>query len=210
MADTSTDWQDEAVRLRRDEKMATADIAAIFGKSASQVRRVIAQAQTERAVNGSHTEEAPNDLRAWPAQDGMGAQEPEPQGDITAALANPEDPLHAFKREAGPSVGAMPPTDPPADPEEPETRYRGTRQTCLDFGPNADLPTGGTLVVKSEKLASGFFGRGDVITGTFTARITKVGSEEKFDKASEEYRAEPVPHVATITEISYEPVSDDG
>jgi hypothetical protein len=64
--------------------------------------------------------------------------------------------------------------------------------------------------VKSEKLASGFFGRGDVITGTFTARITKVGSEEKFDKASEEYRAEPVPHVATITEISYEPVSDDG
>jgi hypothetical protein len=127
------------------------------------------------------------------------------QGDIEAALDKPEDPLHAFKREAGEPVGDMPPGEPPADPVS-EVRYRGTRQTCLDFGPNADLPTGGTLTVKSEKLASGHFGLGDVITGTFTARVTGFGAKEKFDKGSEEYRASTVPYVATITEISYEPV----
>lgn len=187
MQDNVTDWQTEAVKLRRDQQMATAEIAERFGKSASQVRKVIAQANAERHVNGT----------------GPAVKEPESQGDIERAVEKPEDPLHAFKQEAGEAVGDMPKTETET-PVESETRMKGTRQTCLDFGVNSCIPTGGTLVVKSEKMASGHFEPGDIITGTFTARITKFGYDEKFDDASEEWRAKPVPYVATITEISVE------
>jgi hypothetical protein len=199
--DTATDWQQEAVRLRRDEKMATVEIAERFGKSASQVRKVIAQASTERHVNGSGPmvdEDAAERVgKTW----GPNAT----QGDIEQALDKPEDPLHAFKREAGDPVGDMPPADPPADPTT-ETRLQGTQQMHIDFGPHAEIPVGGTLKLKSDKLASGFYGLGDLITGTFTARVVDVLGAERFQRASEEYRIQPQGHVALITEITVKPV----
>jgi hypothetical protein len=71
---------------------------------------------------------------------------------------------------------------------------------ALDFGENADVPVGGTLVIKSDKLASGFYGLGDIITGTFTARVVDVAGKERLQRASEEFRAQPQQHVALITE----------
>jgi hypothetical protein len=212
---TDTDWTAEAVRLRREEKMETALIAERVGRSPSRVRRVLAEANAERAINGSHSEEVTPEMleslsrEATIVRTNEALQSNEPQGDITAALTNPEDPLEAFKREAGESVGDMPPQDPPRDPEPSEVRFAGSRQTCLDFGPNADLPTGGTIVIKSEKLASGHFGLGDVITGTFTARITGMAPKEKYDTASEEFRAKTTPYEATMTEVSFKPVDSD-
>jgi hypothetical protein len=310
------DWQEEAVRLRREEKMATAEIAERVGRSASRVRRVIAEAQTDRAINGSESngngpytmrdgERVPVDVTAplnerhYPPEHyattsnsggdatitagGFNGPPEEPQGDIEAAppldesslahqttveeqieqtnrilwtgenrqevayflgrgengtivasnidlptategemaRARPgdtivklgdgtymvegldEDPLAAFKREAGDAVGDMPPTDPPADPEY-ESRLKGTRQMALDFGAD-ELPVGGTIKFKSDKLASGFYGLGDVVTGTFTARVVDVAGAERFQRASEEFRIQPQGHVALITEITVGP-----
>jgi hypothetical protein len=190
--------------------MATVEIAERFGKSASQVRKVIAQASTERHVNG-------NDPYAEKPEDHIGLDQPplvkvpdavvNEQGDIEQALDKPEDPLHAFKREAGDPVGDMPPADPPADPTT-ETRLQGTQQMHIDFGPHAEIPVGGTLKLKSDKLASGFYGLGDLITGTFTARVVDVLGAERFQRASEEYRIQPQGHVALITEITVKPVGD--
>jgi hypothetical protein len=124
------------------------------------------------------------------------------------------DPLEDFKAEAGEAVGDMQerPGEEPAGVLEEPAHYevvQGTRQMAIDFGPEADIPTGGTLVVKSEKLASGFFGLGDVITGTFTARIVSAGGKERFNEASEQFRAEPQAHVALITEVSIGAVGGD-
>jgi hypothetical protein len=198
--------------------MATVEIAERFGKSASQVRKVIAQASTERHVNGAHTgnedfdgdynhENEPLIDLATDERVHTMDEDVEPQASITAALESPEDPLHAFKREAGDPVGDMPPADPPADPTT-ETRLQGTQQMHIDFGPHAEIPVGGTLKLKSDKLASGFYGLGDLITGTFTARVVDVLGAERFQRASEEYRIQPQGHVALITEITVKPVGD--
>ena len=173
--DNQTDWQSRALAMRASGELDATEIGARVDKHPATIRKLFARNPAE----------------------------PEPQGDIERAVENPEDPLHAFKREAGESVGEMPPGDPPADPEPVVSRVAGTRQTCIDFGPDADIPTGGTLVLRSEKLASGHFRPGDIVTGSFTARITQTGYKEKLDKASEEWRAAPTPYVATITEIEW-------
>jgi hypothetical protein len=51
-------------------------------------------------------------------------------------------------------------------------------------------------------------GLGDLITGTFTARVVDVLGAERFQRASEEYRIQPQGHVALITEITVKPVGD--
>jgi hypothetical protein len=221
------EWQDEAVRLRRDEEMATAEIAERVGRSASQVRKVLAKANTERAINGA------------PESNGNGHQEikaehrpledyqftsPSATGRFTVTAVSgiegqtavddfidpADDPDHPgwagrdeFVAEAGEAVGAMP-GQPEPEQTGYEVRIKGTRQTCIDFGLASDLPTGGTLVLRSEKLASGHFGMGDLVTGTFVARITDIGGKERLDKASEEYRAKPTAYVATMTEVSFD------
>jgi hypothetical protein len=96
------------------------------------------------------------------------------------------------------------PKDPEPDPIGYEVRLAGTQQQAFDFG-SEELPVGGTLKLKSDKLASGFYGLGDVITGTFTARVVDVAGAERYQRASEEYRVQPQGHVALITEIKLKP-----
>jgi hypothetical protein len=188
--DTNTDWQGQVLDLKR-QGMTSAEIAELVGKHAATVRKVIARAKDDEGpIQGQTTVEEHIAAGADPEQ----FEPPAPP-----EYEPPEDPLHAFKQEAGEAVGDMP-KEPEPDPIGYEVRVKGTRQMALDFGPEADTPLGATLVLKSEKRASGFYGLGDVITGTFTARVTKAPGEEKFDKASEEYRAQPTAYVATITE----------
>lgn len=85
---------------------------------------------------------------------------------------------------------------------------KGTRQMALDLGPNAAPITESTVTFKSEKWPSGHFGMGDVVSGTFTARIVSTPGKEKFDKDMEEFVAAPMAYGALITEIEYE-VGDD-
>src|SRR5262245_54179143 len=201
--------------------MATAEIAERVGRSASQVRRVIAAANAERHVsaaeaasngNGHHEyvpeDWTPEEIAAVKAEreaiagqttvddfippedepwDGARAHSEGHRGDVPPE----DDPAHPdtlaeFRGEAGEPVGPMPPAEPEDTDPEIETRVKGTRQLCIDFGEGADLPSGGTLVLKSAKLASGHYGMGDVVSGTFTARITDVGAKERLDSASEE------------------------
>jgi len=192
MADTSTDWQREVIDLKA-QGLSAAEIADAVGKHAATVRKVIARANEAVAAVDAVT------------GDGTATVVIPGQVDIDGNEAR--DPLEQFKAEAGEAVGDMQerPGEEPAGVLDEPVHYevvQGTRQMAIDFGPEADVPTGGTLVVKSEKLASGFFGLGDVITGTFTARIVSVGGKERFNEASEQFRAEPQAHVALITEVS--------
>lgn len=247
--DTDTDWAALAVRMRQHEKAPTADIAAAVGRSESQVRRVLARANAERAINGAPTEvtfaasaQGPpepgeilmnsrtgEDFEVIPGQTTVddhltGADNCDKCGALATLTYVPEyganfcEACAADPQATGP-LDEAPPED---DPEHPDTqaefqgqremdggevveeRLKGTRQMALDFGPNADLPVGGTLKLKSDKLASGFFGLGDVVTGTFTARIVDVAGAERFQRASEEYRMQPQQHVALITDITLE------
>lgn len=115
--------------------------------------------------------------------------------------------LEDFKAEAGEAVGPMPPavtiTREMDGGELVETAppIRGTAQLALDFGPNAAMVTSATVVFKSEKLGSGYFEMGDVISGRFTARITGINGAEKLDRDLGEFVAKPQAHTATITEI---------
>lgn len=113
----------------------------------------------------------------------------------------------AFKSEAGEAVGPMPPvvtvTREMDGGEEVVAvpQIKGTAQLALDFGPDAAMVTSATVVFKSEKLTSGYFEMGDVIHGTFTARITAITGAEKLDKDLDVFVAKPQAQVATITEI---------
>jgi hypothetical protein len=215
MVETEQDWTEEAVRLRREEDMATAEIAERVGRSASQVRKVLAKANTDRAINGAPESNGNGHHPEVEKPQFLGYDDGKPviygQTDIVSPRADvsPEDdPDHPgwagrdeFVAEAGEAVGAMP-GQPEPEQTGYEVRLKGTRQLCIDFGENADTPIGGTLVVKSDKLASGFYGLGDVITGTFTARVVDVAGKERLQRASDEFRAQPQHHVALITEIA--------
>lgn len=182
------DWQAEAISLKRNG-LESKNIAAALDKHPATIRKVIARAR--------EAGELPNDELSIVAGDDV---EYDDVG-IAAEAMTDVDPLEEFKAEAGEAVGPMPPQEPENTDPDVETRIAGTRQLALDFGPEADTPVGGTIVLRSEKLASGFFGLGDVITGSFTARVVQVGGREKKDKDFGEYRAEPVAHVALITEL---------
>ena len=205
------DWQAEVIDLKR-RGLESKDIAEAVGKHAATVRKVIAKAReagdlpsdplapVEAVATALDAVDAARDAVATARE----LSEPIPgQIDIEGNEA-PEadrDPLEDFKAEAGEAVGDMPPAEPDDTDPDMTVRLKGTRQMAIDFGPAADIPVGGTLVIKSEKLASGHFGLGDVITGTFTARITDAGGKERLDKASEEFRAKPTAYTATITEL---------
>lgn len=208
------EWQAEALSLKA-QGLSSAEIADKVGKHPATVRKVLARANDEPEPPSNGNGHGPIDaetaarLRDAATGDGDPPAGPIPgQIDIDGAEAHDNagggDALTAydrFKEEAGEAVGPMPPREMDGGEPVTEVRLQGTRQLAIDFGPEADLPTGGTLVVKSEKLASGHFGLGDVITGTFTARITDAGGKERVDKLSEEWRAKPTAYVATITEL---------
>lgn len=190
--DTSIDWQREVLRLKYGpQQMTSAEIAETVGKHAATVRKVVNRATDEQVAEVLGQTTVDEHL--------AGDVPPEDDPEYTEA-----DPLERFKEEAGMAVGPMPPDPNPPEPLGFESRLAGTRQMALDFGPEADTPVGGTLKLKSDKLASGFYGLGDVITGTFTARIVDVAGAERFQRASEEFRVQPQGHVALITEISLE------
>lgn len=193
MADTTTDWQAEALRLRATTSMQPVDIGEAVGKHPATIRKLFARTpETDYGANIPGQTTVDEQIAASPGEPDQPEDDPERH----------VDPLDQFRAEAGEAVGPMPPV--PEEDSEPvvETRVRGTRQLALDYGDDVDIPTGGTLVIRSEKLASGFFARGDVITGTFTARIVSVGDSEKFDKDCEDFRAKPQAHVALITEFT--------
>ena len=129
-------------------------------------------------------------------------------GTISPNLLPERDPLEDFRAEAGEAVGPMPPETPP-EPLATEVvlpLMPGTRQLALDLGPNAAPVLKATVKFTSEKWPSGHFGMGDVVKGTFTARIVNVPAKEKFDEASGEFRAKDKDYGALITEIEYEAV----
>jgi hypothetical protein len=174
-ATVDTEWQERVLALKAEGK-SSAEIAEAVGKHAATVRKVIARAK--ESTNGHATVDAETAERIRKAAEG--------QTDVYDHLPAEDDPEHPdtlaeFRGEAG----------------EP-----GTRQMALDFGENADVPVGGTLVIKSDKLASGFYGLGDIITGTFTARVVDVAGKERLQRASEEFRAQPQHHVALITDLT--------
>lgn len=128
-------------------------------------------------------------------------------GDEKQIVPSARDPLEDFRAEAGEAVGPMPAaatvTREMDEGEEvnPAIFVQGTRQMALDFGENAAMVTGATLVLKSEKLEAGHFGLGDVIHGSFTARIVATTGAEKFDKDIDSFVAKPTAQVALVTEI---------
>jgi hypothetical protein len=205
MVETEQDWRAEVVRLKR-EGMESKDIANVVGKSASTVRKVIKRAIDEGHANtNGHREEFTVEAVA----DALQAPIP---GQVDIDGSEARDPLEQFKAEAGEAVGEMQPRpgeEPAGVLDEPVVFVRGTRQLALDFGPNAAPVRDATVTFKSEKMASGFFGLGDVVSGTFTARIVGVPAKEKFDEASGEFRAQPVAHSALITEIEFGAVGGD-
>jgi hypothetical protein len=203
---STEDWVAEAVRLRREENMGTQEIAERVDRSPSRVRRVLAEANAARFTAEATSNGNGNGHAAIPGQTTVDDHLERPEDD-------PDHPGWANRGEFVPDAGepldaadvtwstvtASITTTPVSDDE---SALRGTRQLALDFGPNADLPFGGTLVIKSDKLPSGFFGLGDVIHGSFTARVVDVAGKERLQRASEEFRAQPQSHVALITEIS--------
>jgi hypothetical protein len=196
MAAVDTEWQAEVLRLKAEGK-SSAEIAEAVGKHAATVRKVIARNPPWPHENGHATVDAETADRIRKAAEG--------QTDVYDHLAedDPEHPdtLAEFRGEAGEPVGDMPGQTPP-DAGDYEVRLKGTRQLALDFGPNADAVVGATIVLKSDKLASGFYGLGDVITGTFTARVVDVAGKERLQRASGEFRAQPQHHVALITDLT--------
>jgi hypothetical protein len=194
MAAVDTEWQAEVLRLKAEGK-SSAEIAEAVGKHAGTVRKVIARAAS---TNGHATVDAETAERIRKAAEG--------QTDVYDHLPAEDDPEHPdtlaeFRGEAGEPVGDMPGQTPP-EQEDYEVRLKGTRQLALDFGPNADAVVGATIVLKSDKLASGFYGLGDVITGTFTARVVDVAGKERLQRASGEFRAQPQHHAALITDLT--------
>jgi hypothetical protein len=214
---TEQDWQAEAIRLKAEGKE-SAEIAEIVGKHAATVRKVIARAREEAGSDSASSNEAGesevsngNGHRSAYIPDVV---ENSRTGERFAVTTDPyaaggvryeplpgQTGIEDFIEEAGEAVGDMPPREMDGGVEV-DTRLKGTRQLAIDFGPESDIPLGGTLVIKSDKLASGFYGLGDVITGTFTARVVDVGGKERLQRASEEFRAQPQSHVALITELS--------
>lgn len=103
-ATLDTGWQAEAARLRREERMATAEIAERVGRSASQVRRVLATANTDRAMNGASNGNGHATVDAETAERIRAAAE---TGEIPGQTTVDEH-LAGFKYEAGEAVGPMP------------------------------------------------------------------------------------------------------
>lgn len=213
VSDTTTDWQDQAVALRRDQKMGTNEIAAMFGKSASQVRRVLSAANTNQAMNGRDNGSIPGQTTVDDHLDEEGLREDvvdDAEDGYPNEVVPADDPEHpdtmaAFRVNAGEAVGDMPKREMDTGTVVAETRLAGTRQMALDFGENSGLAGAATITFKSEKLASGFYGLGDLIAGTFVARVTSAPGREKFDKTAEEWRTDDVAYGATLTEVALAP-----
>jgi hypothetical protein len=221
---TEIDWPAEAVRLRREEKMATKDIAARVERSESQVRKVIAQANAERAINGDpsqngngpshvgfsthdpipgqttvddHLAEEPNDYDREDVVDGIDGE-----GNVVDPADDPEHPdtLAEFRANAGEAVGPMPPQPVPnyGDVVIEDLRVDGTTQFALDLG--GDTATE-AQVTFSGTFPSGFFRKGDVFAGRFEARIVGVAAKDKLDKPSQTFRSGPQKYVAQIVDL---------
>lgn len=213
-----SDWAQQSIALKAEGKE-SAEIADVVGKNAASVRKVLAEARRQGLLpDGPVSTNGNGNGHGYPGVVHRTDEDPPIPGQTTVEgyiaehrdisrvleIDDDVDPLTRFKFEAGEPVGDMPPADPDDTDPLMVSRLKGTRQLALDFGENADIPLGGTLVIKSDKLASGFFGLGDVIRGTFEARIVQVGAKEKLDSASEEFRGDPVAHVGLITDISVE------
>lgn len=213
------DWMAEAVRLRREEQMETADIAARVDRSPSRVRRVLAEANAarftepagpDRVLSTEEASEAFSEPQTTVYDHLPPSEEPAPEDDPEYEPEGIAD--QWFRAEAGEPVGPMqtrpgeePPTQREMDGGEevvPSPQIKGATQLALDFGPNAAMVTSATIVLKSEKLTSGYFEMGDVIHGSFTARITAITGAEKLDKDLDVFVAKPQAQVATITEIT--------
>lgn len=203
------DWQSEAIDLKRQGLDSNA-IAEAVGKSPSTVRKVIARAREAGTLPAEFAvvDVPPEDD---PEYEAPHHEHDKPLPDDFRADLGDRDPLDEFKAEAGEAVGPMPPETPP-EPGETEHALpvlKGTRQLALDLGPNAAPITESTVTFKSEKWPSGHFGMGDVVIGTFRARIVSTPGKEKWDANEEEFVAAPMNYGALITEISYEPAEDD-
>lgn len=217
-----SDWAQQSIALKAEGKE-SAEIAEAVGKNAASVRKVLAEARRQGLLpdgpvapptNGNGNGRAYYDHEAGvivnPPIPGQTTVDDHlthyaPVDDVPDDGFRPTDEIIAdFKAEAGEPVGDMPPADPEDTDPLMVSRLKGTRQLALDFGENADVPLGGTLVIKSDKLASGFFGLGDVIRGTFEARIVDVAGKERLQRASEEFRAQPQHHVGLITDLTVE------
>lgn len=209
MAVDTQEWEAEVVDLKR-QGLETSAIAEALGKHPATIRKAVARAREAGALADDRvlsSDEARETFQPIEGQTTVDDFTDDP--DAYDGNGEARDPLEDFKAEAGVAVGPMQ-TRPGEEPEEPleaeapQVFVSGTRQMALDFGDNAAMVTGATLVLKSEKLASGHFGLGDVIHGSFTARIVDTRGAEKLDKDIGEFVAKPTAQVALITEIEVE------
>jgi hypothetical protein len=214
------EWQAEALSLK-EQGLSSAEIADAVGKHPATVRKVLARASVEPSSNGNGhgpiDAETAARLRDAATGDGDPPAGPIPGqididggetgGDIfpDGRSSGPEeerDPTprydkDAFEAEAGEAVGPMPPRAPEGEityVEKP--RIDGTQQVAFDFG--GELAEEGTLTFTGT-FPSGFFEKGDVITGSFKARVVGVAGKDKLDKKSGTFSAAPQAHVALIT-----------
>lgn len=225
MVDTA-DWQADVLRLK-GEGLSANDIAEQVGKHVATVRKVIARAPAEPEVpfqetsaeiystpstngnghgpmGGLATVDAETAERLRKAA-GMNEDRDVIPGqiDIEGGEVPSHEDLHNgsgldwFKQEAGEPVGDMPPTAPEGEVTYVEKpRIDGTRQVAFDFG--GALAEEGTLTFTGT-FPSGFFEKGDVISGTFKARIVSFTPKDKLDKKSGTFVAAPQAHTALIT-----------
>lgn len=223
ISDTATDWQREVIDLKV-QGLSAAEIAEAVGKHAATVRKVIKRHADEVETIAADIERVSDEegRKVWdgvpiPGQttvDDFTGEGDESEalnalatGDDVNTLDEDVDPLEEFKAEAGEAVGDMPPREMDAG-EIVETApfVQGTAQLALNFGPNAAPVRGATIVFKSERLESGFFEMGDLVSFSGTARITAINGAEKLDRDIGEFVAKPQAHVALITEIEIEAV----
>jgi hypothetical protein len=186
---TETDWQERAIALKA-EGLESKEIAEAVGKHPATVRKVIARANVEEveAIKADFErviEEEAHEPVFLPPFDGNGH------------VPGQTD-LSDFIAEAGEAVGPMPPREMDAGEIDyvEEQRVDGTQQYAFDFG--GSLPSDATITFTGT-FPSGFFQKGDMISGRFTARVTGVAGKDKLDKKSGVFCPAPQAHAALIT-----------
>lgn len=201
---TETDWQAEAVRLRREDKMATKDIAERVGKSESQVRRVIAQERTAHFTGAS--------------SNGSGAHEPESEygADHGPLGAMPGTVIPGQTMVEDHLAGDVPPEDDP-EYEAParemdggdvvsvsEVMVSGSTQLGL-FDAGGRSPESASVRLAGGKIAivhGEAFEKGTTIHFSGTAVITAVKQQDKRDAKTGQVVGCEQQHTALITDLT--------
>lgn len=188
MAAALQDWEHEVVDLKL-KGLETSDIAAALDKHPATIRKAVARARDRGALADDRV------LSSDEASATFGNEIPG-QTTVDDHLPPEDDPEHAD--DDGDPLEEFPGEEPAGELDDQGPFVQGTRQMAIDFGAECPIVSKATLKFTSEKAASGFFGLGDEITGTFRATVTAAPGKLKMDKDLGEWVAAPTDYVATI------------